>query len=113
MVEPDLVDRRDGGVGVGVCREQHAAGVGIELHRLEQELRAGHLRHALVDQEERDGHAAALQLFDGLERDCTRGCLYDPVIGPEMMPEVTLNGVEDFRVVIDRKQNWFTHYGTS
>ena len=62
MIEPDLIDRGDRRLGVGVRREQHASRVRIELDRLDEKLRAGHVRHALVDEKERDLRAALLEL---------------------------------------------------
>ena len=62
VMEPAVVDRGDRRLGVGVGREQHAHRIGIELARLAQKLRAGHLRHALVHEQQRHGAGAALEL---------------------------------------------------
>ena len=109
MVEADLVDRGDRGVGVGVGGEQHAPRVGVELDRLEQELGAAHVRHALVHEEERDLGAALEELVDGLERLGAGGRLDDPVVGSEVMPEVALDGVQHFGIVIDGQQDGLGH----
>ena len=58
VVEPDVVDRRDRDVGVGVGREQQQLGVRhVDAHPREQ-LDAGHPRHPLVGRDERERLAA-------------------------------------------------------
>ena len=62
VVERDLVDRGDRGLGVGVGGEQDALGVGDDLARLDEVLGARHARHPLVGDEQRDLVAARAQL---------------------------------------------------
>lgn len=62
VVEADVVDRTDGGVGVGVGGEQQLlGGRRLRLGPLEQ-LDAGHRRHALVGDDQGDGLIAQRQL---------------------------------------------------
>ena len=58
MIEVDDVDRVDGGMGVGVGGQQHAAGQRVDVHGLLEELDAAHLRHPVVGEEHRHGVAA-------------------------------------------------------
>ena len=76
-----------------------------------EELRAGHVRHALVHEEERDLRAALLQLADGVERLRAGRRLHDAVVGAEVVPEIALDGVQDFGVVVDREEDGFAHQG--
>ncbi len=70
MVEVDDVDGVDGGVGVGVCRQQHPARQREEVHRLLEELDPAHLRHPVVGDEHRDGVAAQLEFLERVESVC-------------------------------------------
>ena len=62
VVEIDLVDRLDRGLGVGVGGEEHALGVGHELARLDEVVGTGHAGHALVGDQQRDLLAAGADL---------------------------------------------------
>jgi hypothetical protein len=99
----------DGGVGVRVGREQHPPGVGVQLDRLEEKPGAGHLRHALVHQEERDLVAALEELLESLESLGAGGGLDDAVVRTEVMPKVALDGLEDLAIVIDGEQDGLLH----
>ena len=57
VVEAELVDRADGGLGVGVGREQHALGLRGHLQGAREELDPAHPGHALVGDQERHGLA--------------------------------------------------------
>ena len=67
MVDVALVDRRDGGVRIGVGRQQNALGAGEDLGGLGQKADAVHLRHPLVGEQECDCLPAAVELSDGVE----------------------------------------------
>ncbi len=100
VVERDLVDRRDRRLGVGVRRQQHALGVGRELSRLEQILRAGHRRHPLVGDQHRDLVTARAQLAQHLEPLCARARAEDPKALAEAAAQVTRDRREDRRLVV-------------
>ena len=51
VIQPDLVDRADGGFSVGVCGQQHLARVRKYFESLLQKLYAVHQWHALVSDE--------------------------------------------------------------
>ena len=103
LVEADLVDRADGDVGVGVGGQQDALRLGLERDRLGEELGAGHRRHALVDEEERHRIAALGQLAHDLERIGPGAGTDDPVVVGIARAQVTLDGPQDGRVVVDRE----------
>jgi hypothetical protein len=59
VVDVDDVDRADRGVGVGVRGEQGSAGAREDVHRLLEELDAGHARHPVVGEQRRHARARA------------------------------------------------------
>ena len=101
LVEADLVDGADGRIGVGVGRQQHALGIGLQLQGLRQELDAGHPRHALVDDEEADGAASHGELPHDVEPlGAGAGC-HDAVVLAVPRAQITLHGTQDGGVVVD------------
>ncbi len=107
VVKPDGVNALDGGLSIGVGGEQYFAGLRIQLDGLGEELGAGHLRHALVDEKQRQGVVAALQFLDGLQGLTPRAGLDDPVLAAEVLPQIALHGTEHLRVVVDREDDGF------
>jgi hypothetical protein len=67
------------------------------------------VRHPLVNEEERDLRSALLQLANGVESIRARGGLHHSIIGAEVMPEIALDCVENFGVVVDREKDRFAH----
>ena len=67
VVQVDDVDGVDRRVGVGVCRQQHPARQGVDVHRLFEELDAAHLRHPVVGDEHRDSVTAQLEFVQRLQ----------------------------------------------
>ena len=113
MVEADVVDRLDRDVGVGVGGQQDAAGIGLQLDGLRQELDPGHLRHPLVDHEERHGAAAQGQLANRLQRVVARIGRHDPVLVPVARAQVALDGAQHGQIVIDGQDDRLGGHGAS
>ena len=111
VVESDLVDGSDGRVRIGVGGKQHAPGLRVDLDRFQEELRAGHVRHTLVHEKQRDLRPPLLELAGSLEGLGAGRRLDHAVIGPEMVPEVARDGVQDLRIVVDCQQNGLAHAG--
>ena len=111
MVQADVVDRADRHVGIGVGGQEDALGVRLQLQRARQQLDPGHLRHPLVDEEERDGAPTQGQLADRLERLDARAGGNHPVIGPVPRAQVALNCPENREVIVDRQQDRFGGHG--
>ena len=113
MIELDRVDRGDRDLGVGIRGEQHPLGVRVDLARRGEELDAGHPRHALVREEERDGRAAQLQAPHDVE--CGRAALGgdDPIGRPEAAPQVALDRAQDLRIVVDRDDDGVLHVSSA
>ena len=65
-------------------------------------LRAGHPRHPLVGDQQRDLVAAAAQLGQQLERLGARARAQDPVALAEAAPQVARDGGEHRGLVVDR-----------
>ena len=82
VVELDEVDTGDRHVRVGVGGEQHLARARGDLARLEEELRAAHLRHPRIHQEQRHGRVALLELAERLQCLGTGNRLHDPYAPP-------------------------------
>ena len=105
VVERDLVDRVDRGLGIGVGREQHAARLGGELERLLEQLHSRHARHALVDHQQRNRGAAQRHVAQQLER-------LLPALGAKhaellavAAAQVALDRTGDGGLVVDREQH--------
>ena len=111
VVQVDDVDRVDGGVGVGVCGQQHPAGQGIDIHGFFQELDAAHAGHPVVGDEHRDGVAAQLELVDRLERVRAGFGTHDPVPLTVVAAQVAGDGPGDGRVVVDGQDYGFAGLG--
>ncbi len=101
VIEAHVVDAGDRGLRVGIGRQEDPARLREELERLAQELRAGHLGHPLVHEEERDGSAALLQLPGGLEGFAAGAGLEHPVVAAVVLAQVALDRAQHLRVVVD------------
>ena len=101
VVERDLVDRRDRGRRVGIGGQQHALGVGHDLARLREELRARHPRHALIGDQECHLVCARTQLSQDLERLRTRRRAHDAEALAEAAPQIARDRGQHRGVVVD------------
>ncbi len=101
VVERDLVDRGDRGLGVGVGGQQHALGVGDDLARLHEVLRAGHPGHALVGDQHRHLIAARARLAQDLQRIGARAGAQDAEALAEAAAQVARDGGQHGRLVVD------------
>ena len=104
-VEADAVDGVDRGLRVGVGRQQHAPRVRRQRARLGHELDAGHLRHALVGQQQRDGLAPAGDLLQRVQRLLPRGRRQHAVAGAVVTAQVAVDRAGDRGVVVHREQD--------
>ncbi len=109
MVQPDGIDAVDGGLCVGVGRQQYLSCIGVELHGFGEEIGAGHMGHALVHQEEGDRVRALLELANDVHRLGAGTDLHDTVFGPVMAAQVSLDGVEHLRLVVHSHYDWLGH----
>jgi hypothetical protein len=110
VIEPDLIDRGDRRLRVGIRREEHLPRLGIELDRFLEKLRSRHLGHALVDEKERDGVAPLLELMRSLQRMPSGADLDDAVVGTEVLAKITIDGVQDLRIVVYGEDNGLRHW---
>ena len=101
VVERDLVDRGDRRRRVRVGGQQHALGVRHDRAGLHQEVRAGHHRHPLVGEQQRDLVAARAHLREQLERLGAGGRPQDPVALAEAPPQVAGDRGEHDGLVVD------------
>ena len=80
MVEVDDVDRVDGGVGVGVGRQQDPSRGRVQVHRLLEEIDTRHLRHPVVGDQHRDRFAPQFELLEGFQALGSRFRAHYPVV---------------------------------
>ena len=92
VVQRDLVDRLDRGLGVGIGGQQHALGVGRQLPGLHEIVRSRQSRHPLVCDQQRDLVAAGADLFEQLESVGTGTCAHHAVALAEAAPQVPRDG---------------------
>ncbi len=112
VVEADFVDARDGGLRVGVGREQDLLRVGEDLDRRAEELRAAHAGHALVDEQDGERPFAGLQLAHGRQRLLSAARLHHAHAVLEVPAQIALDRVEHLRLVVDGEEDRLLH-GTS
>ena len=105
VIEVDDVDRLDGGVGVRIRGEQRPPRVREQIHRLLEELEAGHLRHAMVREQHRDRIATQLQLAQRLQRLGARLRPYHAVDLAVLAAQIPSDGARHARVVVDGQQD--------
>ena len=111
VVEVHVVDRADRGVGVGVRRQQHALGVGHQVHGLLEEVHPGHAGHPVVGEQQGDDLAAQRHLAQRLERRRTGLRAQHAVLLAEAAPQVASDRPADRRVVVDREQDGACGHG--
>jgi hypothetical protein len=92
-VKLHLVHGADGRIGLCICGQQDALGVGKEFASPFQELTPTHLWHALVNQQERDRFVAQLKPAKQQQRLLTRRGSQDAIIGAISAPEVSLESI--------------------
>ena len=109
MVDVRVVDSADSCIRIGISRQERAFGVRVKLDSLLQELHAGHSRHSLVHEEERDRLIAELQLLCRFEGG-NAGIRRDDFVTVAVMPaEIALHGPQHVRVVIHCPDHGFGH----
>ena len=101
VVEGHLVDRRDGGLGVGIGGQQDSLGLRNQAARLHQVVGAGHARHALVGDQKRDLLAPPANLGEQIQRLRARARPHDPVALTEAAAKIARNRREHRRLVVD------------
>jgi hypothetical protein len=101
VVERHVVDGRDRGLGIGVGRQQHPLGVGHDLARLDEVVRARHAGHALVGDQQGDVVAARAQLAQEVQRLGARRRAQHAVALAKAAPQVARDRRQHRRLVVD------------
>ena len=104
VIDIDDVDRRDGGVGVGVRGEQRPACLRNQIHGLLEEVDAVHPRHAIVGQDRRHLLAAQHDFPDRLQRFLARVGPHDPIVRAVSAAQIAGHRTRHARVVVDGEQ---------
>lgn len=105
VVEVDDVDGVDCSVGVGVRGQQHSSRIGVQVHRLFEELHAVHLRHAIVRQQHGHGLTAQLQFLEGIEGLGPRFGTDDSVVLAVVTAKIAGDGSGYSRAVVDAEND--------
>ena len=93
IVDAGLIDSADRGGRVGVCGEQGALGVGINLHGFLEEMHAVQARHALVGEEQGHAVVAEFQLLQKVERALGRTASEDAIIRAVLRTQVAFDAL--------------------
>ena len=101
VVELNVVDRADGGVGVGVSGQQGSLCFGIEFPGLLKGFDAVHLRHAVVDQQQGHSLVALLQPAQQIERGRPGIRPQDAVALVVTLFQVAFDRAQDVGIVVD------------
>ncbi len=109
VVETDGVDAGDGGIGICIGGQQHPFRLRIKFDRFAQEFHPAHRRHALVGEQQRQRCIAALEFLHRLQgfRPGTR--LDDAVVVLVVRLQISCDGVEHVRLVVDGHDDRFVH----
>ena len=102
MIQLDLVDGANGSLGIRVGGEQHALGIGESGDGARQKLDAGHLRHAVIDQEQGQRLAALLELVEQIERALAGAGREHAIVFGVLAAQIALDGFQNFGVVVNR-----------
>ena len=103
------IDGANGGLGVGVSGEEHAACVRIDVARPLQQFHAGHAGHALVADDQRHGFVARFQLGQRIQRGLPAGGAHHPVGFAILPAQVLDHGLKDAYVVVNCQEDWPRH----
>ena len=109
VIEPDLVDRLDRHVGVGIGGEEEELRVRDDRSSAFEEIDASHLRHAMIRQDQRNRDVASAEL---LERSQGLGPRYrtdDPVPLRVTPSKVTGDRLRNGHIVVDGQNDWSRH----
>jgi hypothetical protein len=107
MIECDLVDRFDSGLGIRVGSQQDFTSIRIYLGGIFEELSAAHVRHSLIYQEKRDDAAALAQLTQRRKRFFTGAGFEDAVAFPILAAQVALDSAQNFYLIVEDEDDWF------
>ena len=104
-----VVDGANGGFGVGIRGEQHAARFGIDGPRALKHLDAGHAGHALVADDQSDGLLARFELGQRVERGLAAGSAHDAIGGAVLAAQILDHGLKHAYVVVNRQEDGPCH----
>src|SRR6185437_7064231 len=109
IIQLNIVDGLDRGVGVRIGGEQHPFSVGKEFPGLLQELYAFHLRHPLIGNEHGDGLAFILEIEQAVEGLFHGGRAQDTIVLPELGAQITGDGAQYLRIIVYNKYDGWCH----
>ena len=109
VVEVDVVDRLDRGIGVGVGGEEGALGLGEEPLRFVEKFDAGDAGHALIGEHQGDDLVGQPDLAEHIEGSVAGIDPDDAEALAIFPPDVVRDRLENFGVVVDSHNYWLLH----
>jgi hypothetical protein len=98
------IDGLDGGLCIGISREENATGVGVNDAGAFQELDTGHAGHTLITDDEGDRFLFGFDLRESIERGLAAGSAHDAILVTVLTAEVLYNGFEYMNVIVYSEQ---------
>ena len=105
VIEADLIDRRDGGIGIGVGSEQRLLGIGKQPLGLDEQIDACKPRHPLIHQHQCHGFICKSQLLENIEGPVAGFRPDHPEMLPEPMANIARDGLKHLGVVINSQND--------
>ena len=109
-MDPRRVDGTDRGLRIGIRRQQHAAGVRVDILNLAQQIDSSHAGHALVADDEGEGVASLLQLAGGVQGRLPGASTQDPVLLAVMASQILDDRLQNTGVVVNREDDRLGHF---
>ena len=108
-MDAGLVDGIDRGAGIRISGKECTLGQRMKFHGLRKKADAVHSGHALIRKKKGNGIVAGFEFAQRGYSGAARVGAHDAVAVPITAAQIPLDGAQDFRVVVDRKQDWFWH----
>ena len=109
VIELNVIDGFNGGIGVRVGCEERPLGVWIEFDRLLERFHAIHFRHAMIHKEKRHSIIPELHPAQEIQSGAPGIGSQDAVAIFVVLLQVAFDRAEDVRIVIHRQYDWLTH----
>ena len=103
------IDGGNGRIGIGVGGEKNAPGLGVKLAGLFEKLDPGHLRHAMVGEQQADAFVAELELSQGFQAGGTGLGPANPVVLAVALAQIARQRPRHVGIVVDSQKDRWRH----